>query len=90
MVHQGTAPPFVSELVDRAQHYFARCVSRVIEDLVEHPTWTVPTALEHQRQRFQFVVGRLRIKPDEIPASFLFPRGDEFQGCFPWKPVGDE
>ena len=84
-VHKGRTPPFVSELVDRAQHYFTRCVSRVLADLREHPTWTVPTTLEQQRQRFHFVVENLASEPQTIPARFLFPREDEFRECFPWK-----
>ena len=87
-VHKGRTPPFVSELVDRAQHYFTRCVSRVLADLREHPSWTVHTALEQHRQRFHFVVGRLKTGPQEIPARFLFPRDEEFQECFPWKLEG--
>lgn len=84
-VHKGRTPPFVSELVDRAQHYFTRCVSRVLADLREHPSWTVPTALEQHRQRFNFVVEHLSAGPQTIPARFLFPREDEFLECFPWK-----
>ena len=84
-VHKGKTPPFVSELVDRAQHYFTRCVSRVLADLREHPTWTVPTALEQHRQRFDFVVAHLKAGPHEVPARFLFPRDEEFLECFPWK-----
>ena len=83
-VHKGRTPPFVSELVDRAQHYFTRCVSRVLADLREHPKWTVPTALEQHRQRFRFVVDHLNTRPQEIPARYLFPRDDEFRECFPW------
>ena len=84
-VHQGRTPPFVSELVDRVQHYYTRCVSRVLADLREHTSWTVPTALERHRQRFQFVVQRLNGRSHEIPGSFFFPRDDEFRECFPWK-----
>ena len=87
-VHKGRTPPFVSELVDRAQHYFTRSVSRVLADLREHPTWTVPTALEQHRQRFHFVVEHLACKPQNIPARFLFPRDEEFLECFPWKLEG--
>ena len=84
-VHRGKTPPFVSELVDRAQHYFTRCVSRVLADLREYPTWTVSTSLEQQRQRFHFVVERLKTAPQDVPASYLFPRDDEFRACYPWK-----
>ena len=84
-VHQGRTPPFVSELVDRVQHYYTRCVSRVLADLREHTSWTVPTALERHRQRFHFVVQRLNGRSHEIPGSFFFPRDDEFRECFPWK-----
>ena len=87
-VHNGKTPPFVSELVDRAQHYFTRCVSRVLADLRVHPSWTVHTALEQNRQRFHFVVEHLKTGPQEIPARFLFPSNEEFQDCFPWKPEG--
>ena len=85
-VHQGKNPPFVSELVDHAQHYFTRCMTRVLSDLKEHPTWTVHTALEQQRQRFEFVIAHLGTYPQDVPAHYLFPSDDEFLDCFPWKP----
>ena len=84
-VHKGMTPPFVPELVDRAQHYFTRCVTRVLDDLKKHPTWTVHTAMEQHRQRFHFVIGHLETVPQEIPAKFLFPSDEEFLECFPWK-----
>lgn len=84
-VHQGKNPPLVAELVDHAQHYFTRSMSRVLADLKEHPTWTIHTALEHQRQRFDFVIENLEAKPQDVPARFLFPSDKEFLECFPWK-----
>ena len=84
-VHKGMTPPFVPELVDRAQYYFTRCVSRVLGDLKKHPTWTVHTAMEQHRQRFHFVIEQLETVPQEIPAEFLFPSDEEFLGCFPWR-----
>lgn len=85
-VHQGETPPLVSELVDHAQHYFTRCITRVIADLKKHPTWTVHTALEQQKQRFEFVSEHLKTNPQDIPARYLFPSDEEFLDCFPWKP----
>ena len=84
-VHQGKTPPLISELVDHAQHYFTRCLTRVLADLKEHPTWTVHTALEHQRQRFDFVIANLDANPQDVPARYLFPNDKEFLECFPWK-----
>ncbi len=84
-VHKGMTPQFVPELVDRAQHYFTRCVSRVLDDLSKHPTWTVSMALEQHRQRFHFVITHLGGGPQEVPAKFLFPSDEEFLEYFPWK-----
>ena len=85
-VHHGETPPLVSELVGHAQYYFTRCMMRVLADLKEHPTWTAHTALEHQRQRFDFVIENLETKPQDVSAQILFPSDKEFLECFPWKP----
>ena len=61
-------------------------MTRVLADLKEHPTWTVHIALEHQRQRFDFVIANLDAKPQDVPARYPFPSGKEFLECFPWKP----
>ncbi len=87
-VHQGMTPPFVSELVDHAQHYFTRCMTRVLADLREHSSWTVRTALEHQKQRFEFVIAKLATEPRDIPARYFFPSDDDFSDCFPWLSEG--
>ena len=84
-VHQGKTPPLVSELVDHAQHYFTRSMTRVLADLMEHPSWTTHTALENQRQRFHFVTANLDARAQEIPAQYLFPSDEEFLEYYPWK-----
>ena len=83
-VHSGRTPRHASLLVDHAQEYFARCVSRVLADLKLHDECTVPISLEEQSQRFWYVVEALKNSPKDVPAKFFFPRGDEFSDYRPW------
>ena len=84
-VHLGRTPDHASALVNHAQYYFARTVSRVLSDLTLHKDWTVHVALENQRRRFTFVTDTLNTHPDHVPGALFFPNGDEFVDCFPWR-----
>ena len=84
-VHMGTTPPYLSALIDHVQYYFSRCVSRILVDLASNPDWSTTTSLEYHLQRFDFIVGRLREAPSEIPATLFFLGDDDFVGFHPWQ-----
>lgn len=59
LVHRGEASPQLWRLLRNAQYYISSAISRVLHDLREQSSWTVDTSLEHQLQRYEYVVEQL-------------------------------
>lgn len=59
-VHKGEHDELVWRLLENAQSYISFALGRLLNDLAEHPTWSIDMAMEFNRQQFERVCGALQ------------------------------
>jgi hypothetical protein len=74
LVHRGETSELMSRLLQNMQYYLSICLSRVLHDLRDRPTWSTSTSLAYQRQRFEYVIASLGKGGKTLAAGDLIPR----------------
>lgn len=59
-VHKGEHDELVWRLLESAQSYISFALGRLLNDLDEHPTWSIDMAMEFNRQQFERVCDALQ------------------------------
>jgi hypothetical protein len=74
LVHRGEMSELMPRLLQNMQYYLSICLSRVLHDLRDQPTWSTSTSLTYQRQRFDYVVDSLGQGGKSLTARDVIPR----------------
>ncbi|MEA9556717.1 hypothetical protein VC273_12585 [Xanthomonas nasturtii] len=61
-VHQGERDDLAWRLLENAQSYISFAAGRLLDDMSQHVSWTIDTALEFERQNFERVCDALKTK----------------------------
>ncbi|MGN6329400.1 MAG: hypothetical protein ACTHL5_10705 [Rhodanobacter sp.] len=87
LIHYGELDTLALRLLENAQYYLSTCVGRVLHDLCTQATWDVQTSLEFHRQRFESLLDRLRVCPEEVGmGEVLVHTSPEISGISLWGP----
>jgi len=74
LVHRGETSDLMPRLLQNMQYYLSICLSRVLHDLRDRPTWSTSTSLTYQRQRFDYVVNSLEQGGKSLTIQDVIPR----------------
>ncbi len=74
IVHYGEEVPSVPHLLDHLQYYFSLTLSRILDSLSSHETWTPADAIAHWTQRDGYILHQLKHDAHLLRVRDFFPR----------------